>query len=190
MNKNTIIGVIIIVLIALGMWYFYSSKNINATTETATTTVSGSTDATTATGIASNTTTAKPAGTSTFRSIFTQSGNHQCSYEQVGTSNRTSSVVYIADGKMRGEFRTMSGNDTVANLMIYDGGYLYSWREGMTVGKKTTIRTVADLPSAIPQDLTSGAILGVSMDSVGWDCHDWAKDPKIFVIPTYVKFSS
>ena len=72
--------------------------------------------------------------------------------------------------------------------MIYDGGTLYSWKEGATTGKKSSIRSMAELPEAIPNDLTSGANFGVSMDNVGWDCHDWAKDPAMLVVPTYVKF--
>jgi len=37
--------------------------------------------------------------------------------------------------------------------------------------------------------LTGGAILRVSDDNVSWDCHDWARDVKLFVIPAYVTFS-
>jgi hypothetical protein len=100
------------------------------------------------------------------------------------------SVIYISNGKMRGEFRATAGTVTSANLMIYNGGYLYSWVEGTTVGKKTSINSLADLPAVIPQDLTSGAIYGTSSDSVGWDCHDWLTDNSVFVIPTYVKFTT
>ena len=185
MNKNTLIGgIVIIVLVVLGVWYFSSSKDA-VTGEDGTAT---STEVTGTTGTPKTPAAAAPA--KTFRSIFTQAGNHQCSYEQVGDSTRSSSVIYLADGKMRGEFRTVAGNENTATLMIYDGGYLYSWTEGMTTGKRSSIRTLADLPQVIPNDLTSGAIFGVSDDNVSWDCHDWAKDAKFFTIPTYVKFST
>jgi uncharacterized protein YxeA len=184
MNKNTLIGVIVVViLIVLGIWYF-SSSNMGSniyTQQNPTTTVSSSTTTTPA-----NTTASK---TNTFKSIFSQSGSHQCSYEQVGgTSERGSSVIYIADGQMRGEFRTTTTSGNSANLMIYNGGYLYSWKEGSTVGTKSSIKSLADLPKIIPTDLTSGAIFGVSDTNISWDCHDWIKDPKLFFIPAYVKF--
>jgi hypothetical protein len=99
-------------------------------------------------------------------------------------------VIYISNGKMRGEFRSTSGTVSSANLMIYNGGYLYSWVEGTTVGKKTSINSLSDLPAVIPKDLTSGAIYGTSDNSVGWDCHDWLTDNSVFVIPTYVKFTT
>ena len=89
---------------------------------------------------------------------------------------------------MRGEFRTISGEITSATLMIYDRGILYSWKEGTTTGRKSSIRSIADLPEAIPADLTSGGGFGVSLNNVSWDCHDWAKNPAMLVIPTYVKF--
>ncbi|MDO8514004.1 MAG: hypothetical protein Q7S50_00500 [bacterium] len=174
MNKNILIGgIVVIIIAALGIWYFSPSNN----------------DVTETQGTTGNTA-VKPTGSNTFRSIFTQSGNHECLYEQVSSSGKSSSRVYIADGKMRGEFRTVSSNETSANLMIYDGGFLYSWKEGATVGKKSSIKSISELPQVIPNDLTSGANFGVSADNVGWDCHDWAKDVKFFVIPTYVKFSA
>jgi hypothetical protein len=139
------------------------------------------------TGTGSGTTVTGSAGT--FHSIFTQSGNHQCTYEQVGTNTRSTSVVDIADGKMHGEFRT-TGATNSADIMIYSGGVLYAWKEGATVGKKTNISSLADLPQAIPADLTSAAIYGFSSQNVSWDCHDWNKDVKLFVLPTYVTFSS
>jgi len=196
MNK-TLWGIIIIILVVLGIWYFYSSKmngaagpqGESATTSAATTSASTASAPTTG-NTAGKPTTAKPAGENTFRSIFTQSGSHQCSYEQVTTSSRSSNVIYIADGKMRGEFRTSQGTDTTASLMVYNGGYLYTWTEGMTTGKRTTIRTIEDLPQAIPRDLTSGAIIGTDMNSVGWDCHEWIKDAKLLTAPSYVRFTT
>jgi len=91
---------------------------------------------------------------------------------------------------MRGEFRTVTASSSIANIMIYTGGYLYSWREGATVGKKSSIKTIAELPQVIPDDLTSGAVFGTSMDNVSWDCHDWLKDLKMFVIPSSMTFSA
>ena len=185
MNKTTVIwGIVIIVVVALGAWYFSSMGTPAATPTGSTTTTSTST-----TGSTTGTTgTTKTAGSSTFHSIFTQSGNHECTYEQVGGATHGSSVVYISGGKMRAEFRT-TGTVTAANLMIYNGGYLYAWKEGTTVGKRTSISSLSQLPDAIPQDLTSGAVFGTGSDNVSWDCHDWVTDPSLFVIPTYVTFS-
>jgi hypothetical protein len=181
MNQNTVIGsIIVIILVVIGVWYFTFSSMSTGTHATTTTQATPGTSGTN-----------KPVSTNTFKSIFTQSGNNECTFEQVGTASRSSNVVYIADGKMRGEFRTTAASGAVnANLMIYDGGYLYVWQEGKTIGTKTLLKSLEDLPQAIPQDLDSGAIFGSSVDSVSWDCHSWNKDPKMLVVPTYVKFTS
>jgi len=180
MNQKTILAAVGVLIIAiLAIWYFTSTQKPASTAEqTATTTTSD----TSKTGTA--------AGSNTFHSIFTQSGNHECTYAQLSGSSQANSVVYIADGKMRGEFRTTSGGNPEANLMVYTGGYLYSWKEGASAGKKTSIKSIADLPSAIPQDLTGGAIFGISTDNVSWDCHNWNKDATLLTVPTYVTFSS
>lgn len=194
MNKNIVIGgIIVVILILLGFWYIASlpvttPAPVPSTTATSTATSTPVVVPTSTTPATS----AAPAATATksaFKSIFTQSGNHECTYQQVGASSQTTSVIYISGGKMRGEFRT-TGTVSSANLMIYNGGYLYSWKEGTTVGKKLSINSIADLPSVIPKDLTSGAIFGTSADSVGWNCNDWLKDNSVFVIPTYVKFTT
>ncbi len=181
MNRDKItIGVIVAIIILLGSWY-YSSRTTNSpvppelnggTTDTA----------------LSNSGTRTIATPSTFKSIFSQSGNHQCTYEQVGQTSRSNSVIYIADGKMRGEFRTVSGDVSSTNIMIYLNGYLYSWKEGATSGKRSSITSISELPQAIPSDLTSGAVYGTSGENVSWDCHDWLKDTKTFVVPRNIFF--
>ena len=189
MNRNIVIGIIVVILIIIGVWYFagMSGTGMNATSTAAT-----STTATTTATTSSNTGTTSGSGTTakqSFKSIFTQNGNYECDYTSASTSAQASSKIFLADGKMRGEFRTTNANGTTnANLMIYSGGTLYSWKEGSSTGKKTTIRTIADLPAAIPSDLTSAAIFGTSDNNVGWNCHPWAKDTTAFSIPSYVKF--
>lgn len=91
---------------------------------------------------------------------------------------------------MRGEFRTTTATDSIASIMVYNNGYLYSWKEGASVGKKSSIKSIAELPEVIPSDLSSGAVYGTSADNVSWDCHDWLKDVKVFVIPTNIAFSA
>ena len=185
MSRNTIIaGIVVLVLVALGAWYFSSSQMSPSSAGQAT-------DATSQTTPDSNGSTAAPAkGSSTFKSIFTQSGSHECEYTGVNGSSQINSAIFIAGGKMRGEFRTMSGTNTQPNRMVKKGCDWYTWEEGSATGKKTSIKSIADLPQAIPQDLTSGAIYGTSLDNVGWDCHDWSQDDTQLVPPSYVKFSA
>ncbi len=186
MNKNTTIGVIIVIvvliLIGWGMYSYQPTPPVVALPADNTTTTTTQ-NTTTATG-----TTAPKTGV-TFRSIFQQSGSHVCTFEQVSASSRSSSAVYIADGKMRGEFRTTTGAITTGDLMVYNGGTLYTWKEGTGTGKKSSITSISQLPEVIPTDLTSGAVYGTSANNVSWDCHDWKQDNTLLAPPTTVKFS-
>lgn len=184
MNTNTVTGIIVVVLLAIvGVWWVTSSQSA---TQTRNDQMAAATATSTTSGSGSSTGTSK--GTTSFKSIFTQTGSYECDYEQVGGQGRASNRIYISGGKMRAEFRTTTGTGTTATLMVYSGGYLYTWTEGKTTGTKTKISALADLPQAIPTDLTSGAIYGTTADSVGWDCHNWNTDKTLLTVPSYVKF--
>jgi len=192
MNHTVVIGsVVLLILLVLGARYFWSPQPISFFTLN-----SERSSATASSSPSVNNSGAGVSGlpatqsSNTFHSIFTQSGSHACTYTRVDASSQSNDVIYIVGGKMRGEFRTLSGSTATANLMVYNGSYLYTWREGSSTGKKTLIRSVADLPQAIPRDLESGAILGSGTNNVGWDCHAWEKNSSLLVPPSYVRFSS
>lgn len=189
MNRNAIIALVVIILAGLGIWLYMSPSETSPAmqNETSTTTPDTTTGAQTETGTKTGSTVTPGATPTEFKSIFAQKTSTECKYDQVQGSSRTSSVILIADGKMRAEFRTI-GTEPSANLMVYANGILYSWEEGKATGKKSTIKTIEDLPTAIPRDLTSGASFGTNANNVGWDCHPWAKNASVLVPPTNVKF--
>ncbi len=182
MNRTIAIVVIIIILLGLGWWAFRTPKTdteVTPGTDTSTT-VGGNSSGT-------NTTGGSATKTQTFQSIIAQKGSHTCTYNQATQAGQTISTVYIADGKLRGEFRDI---DSVGNLMIYNGGTLYIWQEGKTVGTKSQITTLAQLPGVIPKDLTSGSSLGSGINAVGWDCHQSVNPASLFVPSTAIKFTA
>jgi hypothetical protein len=187
-NNNVLVGLVILLVIVIVGWAISSSPS---TPESSVTTPTNS-NGTKVTNVKSKTATPTPKtalqNTNTFPAIFTQSGSHECDFEQVGPSARSSNIVYIADGKMRGEFRTISAGLSTASMMVYNSGVLYVWTEGMGVGTKTILKSVSDLPAIIPVDLTSGSVLGSGLNSIGWNCHDWAKSTSMLAPPSYVKF--
>lgn len=127
-------------------------------------------------------------GTPTFKSLLTQKGNYQCDFEQVSDTGVSHNVIYISGGKLRAEFRSTMKGQEGSNLSVYDGRYLYTWREGTTVGTKSLITSLGQLPTAIPKDLTSGTIYGDNYNSVGWQCHTWLVDKTLLTPPSYVTF--
>ena len=126
---------------------------------------------------------------STLGGIFDETGNYQCDYDQVSAQSRSTNVIYISNGKLRGEFRTITPALSTNSIFLYDGSYLYSWTEGKSTGKVAQPKTIKDLPSLIPEDITSGRILGSGLNSVGWNCHAWSLDKSKLVKPAYVVFN-
>ncbi len=121
--------------------------------------------------------------------IFAEPGNYQCDYEQVSQQTRATNVVYISNGKMRGEFRTSTAQGSTATMVVYDGSYLYVWTEGKSTGTVTQPKTIKDLPGIIPEDVSSGRILGTSANNVSWNCYPWSKKASLLEKPTYVSFN-
>ena len=176
MNRNILIAVIVIVVLGAGLWVFFSPKmSTDQTTQP--------TETTTPT----NTTSSSNTSPNTFKSILSQSGSYECRYEQATSTGQSTNLIYISDGKLRGEFRTIGA---VGNMMVFDGVSLYVWKEGAIVGTKTQLKSLSELPLVIPKDLTSGTVLGSGIDNVSWDCHQWSKKASSFVAPAEVKFSA
>jgi hypothetical protein len=175
-----IIGIVAVVALVVGAIYWKgrgsSSENagLNATSTDMADDSSGD-----STGMAMHT---------TLGGIFDEPGAYECDYEAVSQQSRSTNVVYIADGKLRAEFRTQTATSSTLSMSVYDGSNLYVWVEGQPTGKISQPKTIADLPAAIPTDITSGRILGSGLDSVGWNCHAWSKDPAKLVKPSYVTF--
>lgn len=191
MNTNVIVGAVVaLAILFVGWWYFTSPQPSETPEEDAKTEEKGAETTKSETPAATPKTSTSPSAPSvtknTYVSIFNQSGSHECLYESVDATTRKHNRIYIADGKMRGEFRTVG---EIGTLMVYNSGYLYTWKEGTSVGTKSLISTLADLPGLIPQDLTSKIIFGTTgSNNASWDCHPWIKDASMLSIPSYVKF--
>lgn len=188
MNKNTLVGITIATILALviaGWGYFTLMHTAPNTPESKAVTPFSPTKAPPPTAPASSGTKSNP---TSFKSVLTQKGNYECDYEQVSNTGKSHNVIYISGGKLRAEFRSTMAGSSGANLSVYDGHYLYTWREGTAVGTRAAITSLGQLPTAIPKDLTSGTIYGDNYNSVGWQCHTWLVDKTILTPPSYMTF--
>ncbi len=189
MKKNLLWGAVILVAVVLvvtildeGDGSFNNTENATTTGEVVTNILKSNTKTTT--------TSAPISGMKTsLGGIFNEKGSYQCDYEAVTPSVRTSNVIYVSDGKMRGEFRTYETGLSKSTLVVYDGAYLYVWTEGMSVGKISQPKTLAELPGIIPEDVSSGKVLGSGLNNVSWSCHPWSKVSSLLVKPSYVTFT-
>lgn len=180
--KNILWGILALVLVIV-LVFVFKSRDKSVALDNSTDTNATSTNVNT--GTSPTTPTAKPAS---FKSLIALSGNHECKYEQVSQGSRSTNVVYLSNGKLRGEFRTTANGVSTANLMVYDGKNLYVWKEGQSTGTISQPKTIAELPDVIPADITSGAVFGTNVNNASWDCHGWTTVPSLLVKPSYVTF--
>ncbi len=191
MQYKKILSILGVVLILLVVWFVRSPKStINESglnddrvvVGTSTEEVKNSTSS-----VTTKNTTTKPV---TLKSILSIKGSYECKYEQVSQTQTSTNSIYLADNKLRAEFRTRySTGKSTLTMMVYDGRYLYVWTEGMSTGIRTEPKSISELPEVIPEDITSGRVLGTNSNSVSYDCHAWSKVGSMLAKPTYVKFN-
>jgi hypothetical protein len=191
MQYKKILSILGVVLILLVVWFVRSPKStINESglnddrvvVGTSTEEVKNSTSS-----VTTKNTTTKPV---TLKSILSIKGSYECKYEQVSQTQTSTNSIYLADNKLRAEFRTRySTGKSTLTMMVYDGRYLYVWTEGMSTGIRTEPKSISELPEVIPEDITSGRVLGTNSNSVSYDCHAWSKVGSMLVKPSYVKFN-
>ncbi len=192
MKKILLGAVAIIALVLVG--FFIGSKKSSDTDilKTATTTTDssalGGTQGTGGMKSGSNVTVDKST-TPLATNLFPQKGSFQCVYEQADKSGRSTNTVYIADGKMRAEFRSKDSQGFgTLSMMVYDGTYLYRWVEGQSSGTMTRPTSLSQIPVVVPTDIHEGKVLGSGVNNVSWDCHAWSKVSSMLTRPSYVKF--
>lgn len=193
MNKG-IYWILGIVIVILGIWYFsmrsVGPQEVPTATTTATTLGVGSVPSTSRTsGIsgsgASPVGVTQTIGQGSINSLMAMNENLICSVVSTSSSSQRSGTVYIADGKMRGDFISTTKGVTTVLSMIDDGTSLYVWRNtGNTIGLK--------LPTSISASGSVAASHGAldPTTSLHYDCHPWNADANFFTPPANVTFSA
>lgn len=190
MARALIIAVGVLMTVVLAAWYFGSPiSSVNTPSFASTTADAVGKESSQNPAVSKTNTTSKKVPTTATKSLLTQKGSYQCDFTQVTSTGQSANVIYLYGGKLRAEFRTRNANGVVANLLVYDGHYVYEWREGASTGKRSILTSLSDLPLVIPKDLTSGQIFGDNFESVGWLCHTWLTNKSLLTPPSYVTFN-
>ena len=184
MNNKTLVWLLVAVIVLAGAWYYFSNSSGGTVTETpvATTTPTTATTAkpaapkVTAPAVKKPTvTTAKIVGVGTIPYLIGLKQSLLCSVKTTSGSSR-SGTMYVAGGKVRGNFLTSS--------MIDDGTYLYAWFIGATKGLQLLAASSVS-GSAIA---TNGGV-DLATD-LSFACNPWTEDASVFTPPSSVAFSS
>lgn len=163
------IVLVLLVLLAGGGAYFMMHKS--------------SQSATSQTAPAANPTQATAATTQgTLKNLLTAGKPQTCTFDNNKGSTGT---VYVATGRMAGDFTTTTQGNTVTAHMIVDSGYSYVWTGMTKIGFKISL---AEAQKAEANASTNQSV-GLN-ETVSYSCKDWTVDASKFTLPTDVTFST
>ena len=130
MSKTTwyIIGAIIVIGI---IWYAVSMSSAGPVADTYGTATSTQTTTTT-TG--STTTVTHPSDLS---ALLASAGPQTCTFATSATGSSVQGTIYVANGKLRGDITTTTGNKITYAHTIMSTTEVYTWIDGQTVGVKS-----------------------------------------------------
>lgn len=113
-----------------------------------------------------------------------------CTYSTtLPNGEMTTGIVFISDGKVRGDF-SISGGDTTPydGSMIQDGVYLYTWSSALPQGMKIALTSEMKEQTENPSDFTGQT--GVNLDQkIDYKCQPWITDSTKFTPPSNITFS-
>lgn len=161
MNKK-VLGIVAVLLLLLLAGYFYMTKGKGGTP-------------------GYNTGSSTSTSTSSLKDLLTKGVAQSCTFSNEGSTG----TVYVAGGKMRGDFDSVTEGKTVKSHMIVDGNTSYIWMDGEKTGFKMSFD-----PASQPSG--SGAPTGGfdTNASMNYKCGTWITDSTQFTPPSNVTFTS
>jgi hypothetical protein len=166
MNKKILGGIIALLIIAAGALVF--TRN-NTTTE-----------------VASNSSTAESATqasveTASIKSLIESGRNRMCTFKTVESGTESEGTVYVADGKMRGDFAIQAGTTSMISHMIHDGSTGFVWTDGQATGFKIAIDT-NEISAQQDKYLDPNK-------NLEFNCEAWSQDSFKFKLPSDIAFN-
>jgi hypothetical protein len=119
----------------------------------------------------------------TLRNLIYSKKPQVCTYSNKLGTVSVSGTVFIADGKMKADFATVSAENKINGHIVINNGYTYIWTGTTNKG----IKVVFDPNQSAGLPINSQAPdLNQSFTYV---CKDWVKDASLFTPPTNIDFS-
>lgn len=123
----------------------------------------------------------------TLKSLVASGKSVKCSFNNNNATDsaKVSGTVYVSGGKMRGDFKTTSGNsDSVNSHVVVDSQNSYIWTNTNKQGYKFAI---ADQQQTNTVRKSQGPDMNQTVD---YSCQDWSVDSSVFTLPNDITFSS
>ena len=170
MNNKVLLAIVGLLVLGVGGYFVVSRNSGNSAPST------------------SNQGTTQPASPANLlKNLLTGGVSQSCTFSNTKDGATSDGVIYVASGKVRGDFNSVSGGKTTKTHMVVDGKTSYIWMDGQATGFKTTFDTST---TASPSGSASGGTSG-SFDAnanLNYNCKPWIVDNSMFSVPTNVQF--
>jgi hypothetical protein len=161
MNKGVVIGAIVVVVVVVGAYVLWGQKASAPSV--------------------SQTTMATSSQPSTLRELAMSGTPQKCTFT---SANNTQGTIYVAGGKVRGDFSSQVNGKAMAGHMIVQDQTSYVWIDGMATGFKNSFAASATTSMQASSQ-------GVNPDEhVSYSCQPWSVDANLFSLPAGVTFSA
>ena len=119
----------------------------------------------------------------TLKGLISKGGSQKCSFTNNYDTVQSNGVVYVTQGKMRGDFTTTVSGKTTASHMIVDNNTSYIWTDDMKQGYKMSF-------AEMNGDMTAqnSAAFDVNKE-LNYSCGTWSGDSSVFVLPSTITFA-
>ncbi len=164
--NNTIIYVVVAIIVLGAIAFFaFGTKSAPATTGTSTP------EAMTAT--------TQPK-TGSMKDLMAMGSSH-CTVSNTTANSTSNGDVYVAGGKMRGEFTSEIQGKTMVSHFISDGTTFYTWSDAMPQGVKMSVAKAESAQGTAEQP-------NMYTSQVNYTCVPWTADSAQFTVPTNIQF--
>jgi hypothetical protein len=119
------------------------------------------------------------------KELLSMNSPQQCSFEYADEQSKTSGKVYLANGKMKGEFKTNYNNQETTSYMVIKEDTLYAWENNSTSGISVPLKEYwesqenEDIKTPVKAD-----------EKVNYKCSAWMDQDEAFGLPSDVEFTS
>jgi hypothetical protein len=163
-----IIGAIVIIVVALLAWWFMGRGTTGGPAAVNTTQQNNSVSA-----------------PSSLKGLLAQTGSQKCTFADTGDASQSQGTVYVSNGKMRGDFTSVAGTQTIQSHMIVKDNTSYLWSDAMQgQGIKMSFDAMSGQGAS-----TQGTPQAVDINAqVQYSCSAWSEDASQFALPTNITF--
>ena len=160
MNTKVIGAIVAVVVLAGAGWYFTSGK-------------SGS--------LGSMMNSNEPQQQMSMKELIAMNISQKCDFSE--PQSKTAGTIYIADGKVRGDFTSETEAGSMGGHMISDGTSVNTWMDGMSQGFKASFEASGTSGQG---DTQQGLDPSRKTD---YKCEKWSKDESKFQLPSGITFT-